>query len=140
MIRRTIKPQMKQLGFQFSALLIATMCLCCSVDKLCLTLWDPMNCSTSGFPVLHYLLEFAQNYVYWVSDTFWSSHPTYMQKNKKFNTSNNYQLLYFSQYMVNWEDPFRFYLIHKLKSFLDMVREKKSWVINFCLSSIYIEN
>ena len=29
--------------------------LCCSVTKLCLTLKDPMNCSTSGFPVLHCL-------------------------------------------------------------------------------------
>ena len=32
---------------------------CCSVAKFCLTLFDPMNCSTPGFPVLHYLLEFA---------------------------------------------------------------------------------
>ena len=30
-------------------------CYCCSVDKSCLTLWDPMDCSTPGFPVLHYL-------------------------------------------------------------------------------------
>ena len=27
---------------------------CCSVPKLCLTLCDPMDCSTSGFSVLHY--------------------------------------------------------------------------------------
>ena len=27
---------------------------------MCLTLCDPMDCSTSGFPVFHYLLEFAQ--------------------------------------------------------------------------------
>ena len=26
-----------------------------------------MNCSTPGFPVLHYLLEFAQPHVHWVS-------------------------------------------------------------------------
>ena len=38
-------------------------CCCCSVTKLCPTLWDPMNCSTPGFPILHYLLEFAQNSV-----------------------------------------------------------------------------
>ena len=29
-----------------------------------LTLCDPMDCSTLGFPVLHYLLEFAQIHVY----------------------------------------------------------------------------
>ena len=27
-----------------------------------------MNCSTPGFPVLHYLPEFAQTHVHWVSD------------------------------------------------------------------------
>jgi len=28
---------------------------CCSVDKLHLTLCDPMDCSMPGFPVFHYL-------------------------------------------------------------------------------------
>ena len=28
-----------------------------------LTLCDPMDCSTPGFPVLHYLLEFAQTHI-----------------------------------------------------------------------------
>ena len=31
-------------------------CCCCSVAKLCLTLCDPMNCSTPSFPVLYFLL------------------------------------------------------------------------------------
>ena len=52
---------------------------CCSVTQSCLTLY-PMDCSTPGFPVLHYLLEFAQTYVYWISDAiqpyhFLSPHP-----------------------------------------------------------------
>ena len=41
-------------------------CCCCSVTKSGLTLCDPMNCSTPGFPVLHYLPEFAQTHVHWV--------------------------------------------------------------------------
>ena len=32
----------------------------CSVAELCLTPCDRMNCSMPDFPVLHYLLEFAQ--------------------------------------------------------------------------------
>ena len=32
----------------------------CSVTKLCLTVCDPMDCSTPGFPVLHYIPKFAQ--------------------------------------------------------------------------------
>ena len=46
---------------------------CCSVAKLCPTLCNPMNCSTPGFLVLHYLPEFAQTHVHRVSDAI---HPT----------------------------------------------------------------
>ena len=46
----------------------------CSVAKSCLTLW-PHGCSTPDFPVLHYLPEFAQIHVYWVSDAIQPSHP-----------------------------------------------------------------
>ena len=48
---------------------------CCSATKLCPTLCDPVDCSTSGFPVLHYLPEFAQTHVHWVSDAIQPSHP-----------------------------------------------------------------
>ena len=33
-----------------------------------------MNCSTTGFPVLHYLPEFAQTHVHWVDDAIQLSH------------------------------------------------------------------
>ena len=33
---------------------------CCSVTQLCLTLCNPIDSSTPGFPVLHYLPELAQ--------------------------------------------------------------------------------
>ena len=36
---------------------------CCSVTQLCPTLCDLMDCSTPGFPVLHYLSEFAKTHV-----------------------------------------------------------------------------
>ena len=48
---------------------------CCSVTKLCLTLCNPMDCSTPGFRVFHYLPEFAQTHVLWVSDAIQWSHP-----------------------------------------------------------------
>ena len=35
-----------------------------SVAQLCLTLCDPMDCSTPGFPVHHQLLEFTQTHVH----------------------------------------------------------------------------
>ena len=40
----------------------------CSVAKLCSTLCDPMDCSTPGSSVLHYLSKFAQIHVHWGSD------------------------------------------------------------------------
>ena len=46
-----------------------------SVVQLCLTLCDPMDCSTPGFPVHHHLPELAQNYVHWVNNTIQPSHP-----------------------------------------------------------------
>ena len=51
-------------------------CCCCWVAKLCLTLCDPINWSTPGFPVLHHLPEFAQTHVHWVGDAIQSSHPS----------------------------------------------------------------
>ena len=48
---------------------------CCSVAKSCPTLWDAMDCSTPGFPVLLCLPEFAQTRVYLVSDVIQSPHP-----------------------------------------------------------------
>ena len=46
-----------------------------SVTQLCLTLCDPMNCSTPGLPVHYQLLEFTQTHVYRVSDAIQPSHP-----------------------------------------------------------------
>ena len=40
------------------------LCWWCSVTQSRLTLWDPKDCSAPGFPVLRYLLEFAQIHVH----------------------------------------------------------------------------
>ena len=42
---------------------------CCSVANSCLTVCDPKDCSTLGFPVLHHLPEFAHIHVHCVGDT-----------------------------------------------------------------------
>ena len=47
---------------------------CCSVTQSYLTLCDGVDCSTQGFPVLHYLSALAQTCVHWVSDTIQMSH------------------------------------------------------------------
>ena len=39
-------------------------CCCCSVTKLCVSLCDPMDCSTPGSSVLQYFPELAQIHVH----------------------------------------------------------------------------
>ena len=46
-----------------------------SVTQSCLTLCDPMNCSTPGLPVHHQLPESIQSHVHWVGDAIQPSHP-----------------------------------------------------------------
>ena len=56
---------------------LVTQHCCCSVAQLYLTLCKPMDCSMSGFPVLHYLLEFAQTHDHWVSVVIQPFHPLF---------------------------------------------------------------
>ena len=48
---------------------------CLAVSHVLMILCVLMDCSTPGFPVLHYLLEFAQTHVHWISDAILPSHP-----------------------------------------------------------------
>ena len=52
----------------------STCCCGCSVTESCPALSDPMDCSTPGLPVLHYLQEFAQTHVHGVGDAIQPSH------------------------------------------------------------------
>ena len=60
-----------------------------SVTKLWLTLWDPMDCSTPGFPVHHQLMEPTQTHVHWVSDGIQPSHPLSSPSPPAFNLSQH---------------------------------------------------
>ena len=55
--------------------LIGRSFCCCSVMKLCPTLWDTMNYSMPGLSVPHHLPEFAQVHVHWIDDVIQPSHP-----------------------------------------------------------------
>ena len=57
-MKKQRKPQDR---FSFKSFLFLTSFYCpCSVTKPCLTLRDPVDCSMSGFPVLHYHLLIAE--------------------------------------------------------------------------------
>ena len=75
----TAKRQRDFLGSKISSLLWMSVNICevqfSAVAQLCLTLCDPMDCSTPGFPVHHQLLEFTHAHVHWVGDAIQPSHP-----------------------------------------------------------------
>ena len=62
-----------------------------SAAQLCLTLCDPMNCSTPGLPVHHQLPEFTQTHVHWVGDAIQPSHPL-SSPSPTFNLSQHHSL------------------------------------------------
>ena len=82
-----------------------------SVAQLCLTLCDPMDCSTPGLPVHHQLLECTQTHVHHVSDAIQPSHPLPSPSTSAFNLSqhdhykcwpviNYYSVLYVISLMI----------------------------------------
>ena len=74
-----------------------------SVAQSCLTLWDPMDCSTPGFPVHHQLPELAQTHVHWISDAIQPSHPLSSLSPPAFKLSQNQGLFQWvsSSHQVN---------------------------------------
>ena len=92
---------------------------CHSVTKLCLTLCDPMNCSTPGFPVLHYLSEFAQTLVHWASDAIQPSHPLSPASPLALNLSQH-------QGLFQWVDS-----LHQVTKILELLLRHQSfqWIV-----------
>ena len=60
-----------------------------SVAQSCLTPCDPMDCSTSGFPVHHQLLELAQTHVHQVGDIVQPSYPLSSPSPPAFNLAQH---------------------------------------------------
>ena len=65
-----------------------------------LTLCDPLDCSTSGFPVHHQLLKIAQTHVHQVGDAIQSSHP--LSSPSAFSLSQHQSLFKESVLWIMW--------------------------------------
>ena len=79
-----------------------------SVSQLCLTLCDPMDCSTSGFPVHHQLQYLAQTHVHQVGDVIQQSHPPSSPSPPAFNLSQHQGLSNESVLCITWPKYWRF--------------------------------
>ena len=60
-----------------------------SVAQSCLTLCDPMDCTTPGLPVHYQLPEPTQTHVHWVGDAIQPSHPLSSPSPPAFNLSQH---------------------------------------------------
>ena len=70
-----------------------------SVGQLCLTLCDPMDCSTPWFPVHNQLLEPTQTHVHRIGDAIQSVHPLSSPSPPAFNLSQHQGL--FSRFFAS---------------------------------------
>ena len=71
----------------------STLDCCCSVAQSCLTLCNPIDWSTPGFPVLHYLPGFAQTHVQlsqWCHPTISSSVAPFSSYRQSFPASGSF--------------------------------------------------
>ena len=66
--------QYKGLSRIFSSKIQFSLVQLSSVSQSCLTLCNPMDCSTPGLPVHHQLSEFTQTHAHWSSDAIQPSY------------------------------------------------------------------
>ena len=83
-------------------------------------LCDPINCSTSGLPVHHQLLEFTQIHVHWVGDIIQPSHPLSSPSPPTFNLSQHQGLFQWVSTLHQVAKVLEFQLQHQ--SFQQMFR------------------
>ena len=86
---------------------------CCSVTQLCLTLCDPMNCSTPGLSVLRHLLKFAQVYFHCIDDAIQPSHPQMPSSSSALNLSQHQGLFWWVSCLHQMTKILEFQLQHQ---------------------------
>ena len=89
---------------------------CCLVTKSCLTLSDPMGCSTPVFPVHQQLPELAQTHVHRVSDAIQPFHPLSLHSPSAFNLSQ-------SQGLYQWVSS-----SHQMAKVLKLQHQSFQWI------------
>ena len=96
--------QRNKLRFQFS-----------SATQSCLTLCNPMDCSTLGFPVHHQLPELTKTHIHQVGDAIQPSHPRSSPSPPTFNLSQH-------QGLFQWVNSF-----HQLAKVLEFQLQHQSF-------------
>ena len=80
------------------------------------TLCDPMDCSTSGFPVHHQILELANTHVHWDGNAIQPSHPLSSPSPPAFNPSQH-------QGLFKWVSS-----LHQVAKVLELQHWSFQWI------------
>ena len=88
-----------------------------------------MDCSTSGFPVHHQLLEFAQSHVHQVDDATPPSHPLLLPSPPDFNLSSIRVLSNESVLCIRWPKYWSFsFSISPYNEYLGLISFRMDWL------------
>ena len=90
--------------------------ICCSSTQLCPTLCDSTDCSMLGCPVLHYIPEFSQIRIHWVSDANQPSHLLSFPSPPALSLSQN-------QGLFQWVD-----FSHQMAKVLELQCQSFQWI------------
>ena len=99
------------------------------IAQSCLTLCDPMDCSTPGFPVYHQLLEFTQTHVHWVGDAIQPSHPLSSPSPPTFNLSQHQVFSSESVLWIRWPKYWSFsFSISPSSEYSGLISFRMDWL------------
>ena len=102
-----------------------------SVTRSYLTLCDPMDCSTPGFPVHHQLLEPAQTHIHWGSDAIQPSHPLLSPSPPAFNFSKHQGLFQWVSCSLQVAKVLEFQLQHRSFQWIFRTDFLWDWLVGF---------
>ena len=102
--------------------------LCCSVTELCPILCEPMDCSTPGPSVPHYLIKFAQVHIHCIGGAIQTSHPLMPSSPSDLNLSQHRGLFQESAVHSRWANYWGFSLsISPSNEYSELISLKIDW-------------
>ena len=100
-----------------------------SLSQLCPTLWDPMDCSTPGFPVHHQFLNFNQTHVHQAGDAIQPSHPLLSPSPPAFNPSQHRVFSNESVLPIRWTKYWSFsFSINPSNEYSGLISFRMNWL------------
>ena len=101
-----------------------------SVAQSCLTLCDPTDCSTPGFPVHHQLPEITQTHVHCIDDAIQPSQPLSSPSPPSFSLSQHQGLFQMSQlFTLRWPKYWSFsFSISPSNEYSELISFRMDWL------------